>query len=104
MGIPKATCLKNRFAEICPECEVDAMVSLFDDDTSEAVLEGRPDFVIDAIDNIHTKVQLLMDCKDRGIEVLCVCGAGGKADPTRLKIADIAESSIDPRPLAQGAG
>ena len=96
VGIPKATCLKNRFAEICPECEVDAMVSLFDDDTSEAVFEGRPDFVIDAIDNIHTKVQLLMDCKDRGIEVLCVCGAGGKADPTRLKIADIAESSIDP--------
>ena len=79
VGIPKATCLKNRFAEICPECEVAAMVSLFDDDTSEAVLEGRPDFVIDAIDNIHTKVQLLMDCKDRGIEVLCVCGAGHAA-------------------------
>ncbi|QDZ18312.1 tRNA threonylcarbamoyladenosine dehydratase [Chloropicon primus] len=96
VGTPKATCLKDRFSEICPECEVEALVSLFDESTREEVLKGKPDFVIDAIDNIHTKVQLLMDCKERGIEVLCVCGAGGKADPTRLKIADIAESSIDP--------
>lgn len=96
VGLPKATCLKDRFSEICPECEVEAMVSLFDDATKEDVLEGKPDFVVDAIDNIHTKVQLLVECKTRGIEVLCVCGAGGKADPTRLKIADIAESTIDP--------
>jgi len=71
-------------------------VSLFDENTIEEVLGGKPDFVIDAIDNIHTKVRLLVECKKRDIEVLCVCGAGGKADPTRLKIADIAESTIDP--------
>ncbi len=95
VGIPKATCLKKHFSEICPECEVESMVSLFDENTVEEVLGGNPDFVIDAIDNIDTKVKLLLECKNRGIEVLCVCGAGGKADPTRIKIADIAESTID---------
>ena len=96
VGIPKATCLKRHFAEICPECDVESLVSLFDESTIEDCLGGKPDFVIDAIDNIQTKVRLLVECKKRDIEVLCVCGAGGKADPTRIKIADIADSTVDP--------
>jgi len=41
-------------------------------------------------------VALLAACKQRGIRVLCVAGAGAKADPTRLRIVDISESSVDP--------
>ena len=43
-----------------------------------------------------TQVALLAACKERGIPVLCSAGAGAKADPTRLRIIDISESSIDP--------
>ena len=42
------------------------------------------------------EVALLAACKERGIPVLCSAGAGAKADPTRLRIVDISESSIDP--------
>lgn len=42
------------------------------------------------------QVALLAACKRRGIKVLCCAGAGAKADPTRLRIADVSESSVDP--------
>jgi tRNA A37 threonylcarbamoyladenosine dehydratase len=42
------------------------------------------------------QVALLAACQQRGIKVLCVAGAGAKADPTRLRIVDVSESSVDP--------
>lgn len=108
VGVSKSACLARHFEAICPECALEPLVRMFDAASADEILgpsvssAGRgassqqPDFVIDAIDNIDTKVRLLAECKRRGIGVLCVCGAGGKADPTRLKIADIAESTVDP--------
>ena len=97
VGLPKATCLARHFEAICPEAEVEAMVAMYDKAAEEAVLGGarRPDFVLDAIDNIHTKVDLLVACKRRGLPVLCVAGAGAKVDPTRLRFGDISESTTD---------
>jgi len=52
--------------------------------------------VLDCIDNIDTKVALLAACTRRGIRVLMVAGAGAKADPTRLHVADLSDSVRDP--------
>ena len=68
--------LQERFQEIVPEAEVDARVAMYSEEAEEVLLEGRPDFVLDAIDNINTKVALLAACKRRGIPVLCAAGAG----------------------------
>lgn len=96
VGLPKATCLQRHFTTIVPEARVEALCEMYTDATEDLVLSGRPDYVIDAIDNIDTKVALLAACRKRGIPVLCVAGAGAKADPTRLRIVDMASSSIDP--------
>lgn len=56
VGIPKATCLKNHFSSIFPECCVEAKVMLYDSSSEEEILSGNPDFVLDCIDNIDTKV------------------------------------------------
>ena len=96
VGLPKATCLQRHFNNILPEAQVEALCEMYTDETEDMVLSGSPDYVIDAIDNIDTKVALLAACKRRKIPVLCVAGAGAKADPTRLRIVDIAASSIDP--------
>eukprot|EP00803_Ostreobium_quekettii_P004242 evm.model.scf_428.4 EVM.evm.TU.scf_428.4 scf_428:37983-40417(-) len=45
---------------------------------------------------LHCEVSLLAACVSRGLKVLCVGGAGAKADPTRLRFTDISESSVDP--------
>lgn len=69
---------------------------MYTEETEEQLLGGNPDYVLDAIDNIDTKVALLVACRRRGIKVLASAGAGAKADPTRLRIVDVAESVADP--------
>jgi tRNA A37 threonylcarbamoyladenosine dehydratase len=56
VGISKAQCLKEHFLSIFPECQIDAKVMLYDSSTEEEILSGHPDFVLDCIDNIDTKV------------------------------------------------
>ncbi|PNH06422.1 hypothetical protein TSOC_007192 [Tetrabaena socialis] len=96
VGTPKATCLESHFRRIMPEANLEAVVEMYTADREEALLAGQPDFVIDAIDNIDTKVALVAACHRRGLRVLSVAGAGAKADPTRLKFVDVSESSVDP--------
>lgn len=96
VGTPKALCLKKHFSSIFPECHIDAKVLLYDASSEEEILSGHPDFVLDCIDNIDTKVALLAACVRRGLKVLCATGAGARADPTRIRLADLRESTNDP--------
>ncbi|TYI01305.1 hypothetical protein ES332_A11G191800v1 [Gossypium tomentosum] len=96
VGIPKAECLKQHFSSIFPECQVDAKVLLYDVSSEEEILSGNPDFVLDCIDNIDTKVALLAACVRKGLKVLSATGAGARADPTRIRVADLRESTNDP--------
>ncbi|XVF28853.1 hypothetical protein REPUB_Repub15cG0067800 [Reevesia pubescens] len=96
VGIPKAECLKKHFSSIFPECQIDVKVLLYDLSSEEEILSGNPDFVLDCIDNIDTKVALLAACVRRGLKVLSATGAGARADPTRIRLADLRESTNDP--------
>lgn len=98
VGTPKSACLEKYFQRICPEARVEAINTMYRKDVEEEILGGDrpPDFVVDAIDNIDTKIDLLAACHRRGLRVLAVAGAGAKADPTRLTFVDIAESTSDP--------
>uniref|UniRef100_A0A804PWM6 THIF-type NAD/FAD binding fold domain-containing protein n=1 Tax=Zea mays TaxID=4577 RepID=A0A804PWM6_MAIZE len=96
VGTSKALCLKKHFSMIYPECQIDAKVQLYDASSEEEILSGQPDFVLDCIDNIDTKVSLLAACVRRGLKVLSAMGAGARADPTRIRVADLRESSNDP--------
>ncbi|GLT28772.1 hypothetical protein SLA2020_036800 [Shorea laevis] len=96
VGTPKALCLKKHFSSIFPECRIDAKVLLYDASSEEEILSGNPDFVFDCIDNIDTKVALLAACVRRGLKVLSATGAGARADPTRIRVADLRESTNDP--------
>ncbi|KAM1017765.1 hypothetical protein ACFX13_048028 [Malus domestica] len=96
VGIPKAQCLKEHFLSIFPECHIDAKVLLYNESSEEEILAGHPDFVLDCIDNIDTKVALLAACVRRGLNVLSATGAGARADPTRIRVADLRQSTNDP--------
>ncbi|CAI8586058.1 unnamed protein product [Vicia faba] len=96
VGTSKAQCLKEHFLSIFPECQIDAKVLLYDSSTEEEILSGHPDYVLDCIDNIDTKVALLAACVRRGLKVISATGAGARADPTRIRIADLRESTNDP--------
>lgn len=65
---------------------VDVKVGLWRKGESESWLDGA-DYVVDAIDNIDTKADLLTYCAKSGIKVFASMGAGAKRDPTRVQIA-----------------
>lgn len=74
---------------------VEPVNQLFSLSDADELLSGSPDWVIDCIDNIGTKVDLLAYCRKRDIKVFSAMGAGGKCDPTRIQIADISNTTED---------
>lgn len=96
VGTSKVQCCKTHFNRICPWVQIDAINELFSLDSADRLLSGSPDYVIDCIDNITTKVDLLAYCKKRDMKVFSAMGAGGKYDPTRIQISDISDTFEDP--------
>ena len=86
VGTPKVQALRKRMQQVAPWVEIDARNELWRIEGGDVLLEGEPTFVIDAIDNIDTKVDLLYYCKNRGIPIISSMGAGCKSDPTRVEL------------------
>ena len=99
VGTPKVDSLKSYLAKIAPWVEIDTRNELFQKSDAETLLEDwdgqKPDFVVDAIDNIETKCDLLEFCHTRQMPVISAMGAGCKSDPTRICVTDISETSED---------
>lgn len=96
VGTPKVIALQTHFKQIAPWTQVEAWVDLFRKDDAHRLLLGNPDFVIDAIDNIDTKVDLLAYCHQNNIPVVSSMGAGAKADPSLIQISDLSATQEDP--------
>ena len=101
VGTPKVLCLRRRLEQITPWTHFDCRNELFSENSAATQLEAwkdgqKPDYVIDAIDNIDSKVALLHYCHSHSIPVISSMGAGCKSDPTRVFIGDISASAEDP--------
>ncbi|KAJ3528080.1 hypothetical protein NM208_g10381 [Fusarium decemcellulare] len=101
VGIPKVQCLQRRLIAIAPWVKFDLKQEQFNEEVAERLLQpwskdGRaPDYVIDAIDNIETKVALLEYCHKNDLPVISAMGAGCKSDPTKIIVGDIGSSKDD---------
>ncbi len=93
--------LADRLSLINPQAQLEVVPRFYDAATSELILsrQPRPDFVIDAIDNITAKCHLIAACKERALPLVSSTGAAGRCDPTALRIGDLAETRIDPNQL-----
>jgi tRNA A37 threonylcarbamoyladenosine dehydratase len=100
VGTSKVHTIRKRLEQIAPWVHFDCRNEKFDESTAEAQLapynDQRPDYVIDAIDNIDSKVALLKYCYTNSVPVISSMGAGCKSDPTRVFIGDISASTDDP--------
>jgi tRNA A37 threonylcarbamoyladenosine dehydratase len=76
VGTPKVMALKKRLQEIVPWCDIDACNELFSESDAERLLSGNPDYVIDCIDDVETKAQLIAFCTKRNINIITSLGAG----------------------------
>lgn len=92
----KVDVMKQRIKDINPNCKVNAINRFIAvNDVSEMLETFTPDFVIDAIDSIAPKIELIKQCLQRKIKIISSMGAGGRIDPTKVQYADIADTFHD---------
>ena len=97
IGQSKVELMKSRILEINPAAIVETIKEFYlPSDQSDKFFLHNYDYVIDAIDTITAKIDLVLECKRRGIKIISSMGAGNKLDPTKFKVADIFETSVDP--------
>jgi tRNA A37 threonylcarbamoyladenosine dehydratase len=95
VGRPKVAVLAERIAAIHPECVVRAEQEFFTAATAGRFLAEAYAWVIDAIDVPRNKCLLIAACRERGIPVLTVGGAGGRRDATAVRVEDLGRSGHD---------
>jgi tRNA A37 threonylcarbamoyladenosine dehydratase len=95
VGKQKAVLLAERARAINPQAVVEALPVFYSHKTSDELLARRPDYVVDAIDNVTAKCHLIATCRARAIPIVCSMGASGRVDPTQIRVVDLADTCVD---------
>ena len=96
-GQSKADIMAERLKSINPEVTLHIIKTFINPEAVETILDAAPyHYIIDAIDSITPKVTFLTGAVKRSIPIVSSMGAGGKLDPTQLKVADISKTIICP--------
>jgi tRNA A37 threonylcarbamoyladenosine dehydratase len=90
LGETKVEAMRARLLDIAPDLRVDTRPAFFSEETAEELLGGSLSFVVDAIDSLGPKVSLLGHCRSRGLPVITALGAGGRVDPTKIRVVPLA--------------
>lgn len=88
----KAEVFQERLLDINPGIQLIVKPEYLCDSSIDEALNCNYDFIVDAIDTLTPKVQLLVKAKLKGFKIVSSMGAGGKLDPSEIQIADISES------------
>lgn len=99
MGMEKTTVMKERIASINPSCQVTAISCFYLPTDTKAVSRfhfDEYDYVVDAIDTVSAKIDIIIRCKEAGTPIISSMGTGNKVDPSKFEIADISKTSVCP--------
>lgn len=99
IGMDKTVAQELRIKSINPGCKVRAYNCFYlpeDIEVTSMFEFGRYDYVIDAIDTVAAKIDIISRCKEAGTPVISSMGTGNKLDPSAFRIADISETKVCP--------
>ncbi|WP_374073722.1 ThiF family adenylyltransferase [Bdellovibrio bacteriovorus] len=96
VGKKKAEIMAERLRKINPQATVNVIAEFYNEENSEMMLAYKPDYIVDAIDNLTAKAHLLATCREREIKVITSGGSAAKMDPLRIKLVDLADTYVDP--------
>ncbi len=94
-GLLKADVMQERLLQINPELKLVVVKDFMQPERMEDLLKIKYDYVIDAIDSLTPKLKLLSLAYFNNQKIVSSMGAGGKLDPTMIKVADISETYND---------
>jgi tRNA A37 threonylcarbamoyladenosine dehydratase len=96
IGKRKVDVMAERLKLIHPTGTVEPIAQFYSTQSRDEILFGTVDFVVDAIDNLSAKADLIATCLKRGIPVVSSMGAAARMDPTMVRVADLSETYKDP--------
>ena len=96
IGKSKIDVMKDRILDINPDCKVELVKRLVYDDIDEVLGNNKYDFVVDAIDVIGSKINLIEYCVKNNINIISSMGFGNKMHPEMVEIAKIKNTSVCP--------
>ena len=96
VGRKKTEVVKERMTDINPNLEMDVYPLFYLPENADSIDLSKYDFVIDAIDTVTAKIELISRCVSSGVKIISCMGTGNKLDPSQFKIADIYSTSVCP--------
>lgn len=96
VGMYKTEAMRERIMSINPEAEVVCHSVFFDEKTKDNFDFTKYDYVVDAIDSLSAKVELIASAHAVGTPIISAMGAGNKLDPTRFEVSDISKTTVCP--------
>lgn len=96
IGKTKVQVMKERILDINPKAEVSIFQEFYLPGSGDTLIKDDYDYIVDAIDTVTGKIDLIVNAKNKGIRIISAMGAGNKLDPTAFEVADIYKTSICP--------
>lgn len=95
VGQPKVEIAKQRILDINPDANVEIHQEFFMPET-EGILDNSIDYIVDCIDTVTAKIELVVRADKLNIPIISCMGTGNKLDPTRFEVTDIYKTSVCP--------
>ncbi len=92
VGKPKAQAMAERVLLAAPNCKAYPLVYRYTPEDRETFFAGDYDYIVDAIDLVSCKLDLIQTALERGVPIVSALGTGNKLDPTRFQITDISKT------------
>ena len=96
IGKYKAELMRDRILEINPDAKVEVFKEFFMPDSEVKILDDSIDYIIDAIDTVTAKIELVMQADKLGVPIMSAMGTGNKLDPTKFEVTDIYKTRVCP--------
>lgn len=96
VGQYKVDVMAKRILDINPLCQVTVHKCFYLPETADQFDFSKYDYVVDAVDTVTAKIQLVMEAQSAGVPMISSMGAGNKLNPASFQVADIYKTSVDP--------
>ena len=96
LGRYKTEVARDRVLEINPEARVNIYTCFFSEENKKDFDFSKYDYIIDAIDSLGSKTELIATAHEAGVPIISAMGAGNKLDPTAFEVSDISKTSVCP--------
>ena len=96
VGQCKTSVMAERMRSINPGVEIQEINEFYLPENHDLFFGGRLDYIVDAIDTVKSKIDLIVEADRRGIPIISSMGAGNKLNPAQLEVSDIYKTSVCP--------